>query len=391
MSDPSRSSSLRNWLFRLSLALPTVLFLLVLEVAARVHAWHSDSILQEGLATVGAGPESDDLSLQHIIRWHRNPKIIYDLIPNLSGEFRDHWMTVNADGFRSATVPVSPEQPTFRLVGIGDSVMFGWGVGDGEDYLSLTGRKLSELAKGQAVDWINSAVPGYNTVNEVETLKEKLLRFKPDVVVVGYVNNDLFVPGFIRKPRPYLSLKHSFLAQWVRNTIDGLHVPDNELRRPPDDFRHRTFVGEEQLIPEAYREVIGISAFRQALVELDELARAHRFAYVVFAHYGFSPEVVPILEELGTPVLDAYPVLTRWLRDHGIDTYRGSPLTVSEQDSHPSALFHEILAAHLASWIVQQMALCRNGHSSNCARDPAVFDSTQHPALLSTRHRDHIP
>ncbi len=379
MSESS-PSTLPRWLLGLSLLAPTLLLLLVLEGIARVHAWYSDSRLQEGLANVGAGPESDDLSLQHIIRWHENPKIIYDLIPGLTGVFRDHPLTVNADGFRSLPIPLEKPPSGLRLAGIGDSVMFGWGVGDGEDYLAVAGEALAEQMPGVAVDWVNSSVPGYNTVNEVETLKVRLLGYQPDVVVVGYVNNDLYPPGFLRMPRPYLSLNQSFLAKWVRNTIDGLHVPDNELRRPPDDFRHRSFVGEEALIPEAYRDVIGIDAFRAALIELDELAETYGFAYVVFAHYGFGPEVEPVLEALSTPTIDAYPVLKRWLDEQGIAQYRGSPLTVSEKDSHPSALLHQLLGAHLASWLSEHLASCASEAAQNC---PAGFSPD--PAPLRAR------
>ncbi len=375
---------LPTWLLRLALLVPTIALLIILEIGARVHAWYSDSSLQRGLANVGGGPTSDDLSLQHIIRWHDNPKIIYELIPGLEGVFRGHWLTINDAGFRS--VPISPRSAVgdhLRIVGVGDSVMFGWGIADGEDYVSTLGERLAEALPGTTVDWINSAVPGYNTVNEVETLKEKLMAYEPDLVIVGYVNNDLFVPGFIRKSRPYFSLRQSFLAQWVRNTIDGLHVPDNELSRPPDDFRHRTFVGEEALIPEAYRDVIGIEAFRRALAELDALSRSEGFAYLVIGHYGFSGGTAEVLEALDIPRLDAYPMVMRWLKENNVDAFRGSKLTVSDRDSHPSALFHQLLADLLADRILENLARCAELSPADCLRNdgrPLSGDPAQRSA-----------
>ncbi len=384
--DPSPAAARPRWVLRLALFAPTIAFLLLLEVGARFHAWYSDSNLQQGLANVGAGPTSDDFSLQHIIRWHDNPKIIFELIPSLEGEFRGHRLTINDKGFRSApVVSRNKSDKHLRIVGIGDSVMFGWGVADGEDYIARLGGRMAEALPWTTVDWINSAVPGYNTVNEVETLKEKLLAYEPDLVIVGYVNNDLFVPGFIRKSRPYFSLRQSFLAQWVRNTIDGLHLPDNELRRPPDDFRHRSFVGEEELIPQAYREVIGIDAFRRAITELDALASSRGFAYLVVGHYGFSGEAGAVLEALDIPRLDAYPLVKRWLEEHGESEYSGSPLTVSEKDSHPSALMHEMLADLLADRILERLDGCDEVSPAAClARNAAALSDhqTQDPTLL---------
>ncbi|MGI9324180.1 MAG: SGNH/GDSL hydrolase family protein [Pseudomonadales bacterium] len=370
----------------MALLAPSIAFLLLLEASARLHAWYADSKLQQGLANVGAGPTSDDFSLQHIIRWHDNPKIIFELIPGLSGEFRGHRLTINDRGFRSAPVPSSAKsQRHLRIVGVGDSVMFGWGVADGKNYVDQLGNRLVEALPGTTVDWINSAVPGYNTVNEIETLKEKLLVYDPDLVIVGYVNNDLFVPGFIRESRPYFSLRQSFLARWVRHTIDGLHLPDNELRRPPDDFRHRSFAGEEQLIPEAYREVIGIDAFSTAIAELGALAHSQGFAYLLVGHYGFSGQVEAVLESLNAPRLDAYPMVQRWLKDHGAVEYSGSPLTVSQKDSHPSALMHELLAELLADRVLHSLEDCDELSPATCLLQNAPQLSDERTQSLTLR------
>ena len=211
---------------------------------------------------------------------------------------------------------------------------------------------------------MNAAVPGYNTVNEVETLKTRLLAYDPDVVIVDYVSNDLYVPGFLRRPQPYFALDRSFLAQLVQNALDGLHVPDNELERPPDAFRHRTFLGEEDLIPEAYREVIGIDAFRAAVGQLADLSRTHGFPVIVFAHYGFDAPVRAVLEASGLPLIDGYPAIRAWLDDRGIADYAGSPLTVSAKDSHPSAVQHALIAGMLTDAVLGELGLVSARRSS---------------------------
>ena len=343
---------MRIWLFRLVLVLPVVGLLTLLELGARINAYYSDSALQRGLAKVGGVSASGDLSLQHIIRWHENPKLVYELIPKLHGEFRGHTLSINTRGFRGPPVDARKAPNGYRVIGVGDSVMFGWGVADDEVYLAQLARLLSERMPERVVDWVNSAVPGYNTVNEVETLERKLLELHPDLVIVDYVRNDLHVPGFLRKPQSYFTIRQSFLARWVRNRLEGLHMPDHALERPPDAFRRESFLGQEELIPEEYRELIGIDAFRTAATRLRELVDQHGFRVIVFAHYGFDPDPLAVLDELGLEAVDGYPRVRAYLREEGLEDYLGSPLTVSTKDSHPSALHHRLIAQQLADHLV---------------------------------------
>jgi len=61
-------------------------------------------------------------------------------------------------------------------------------VAESERYTSLLQKKLSD--EKRSVEILNFGVTGYNTVQEVETLKEKGLDFKPDLVILQYCHND---------------------------------------------------------------------------------------------------------------------------------------------------------------------------------------------------------
>ena len=64
-----------------------------------------------------------------------------------------------------------------RIVGIGDSGMFGWNVEQGEDYLSVLRSNLTARANGVSYEVLNLGVPGYNTQIEVESLRSKGLAY----------------------------------------------------------------------------------------------------------------------------------------------------------------------------------------------------------------------
>ena len=80
---------------------------------------------------------------------------------------------------------------TFRILVLGDSVTFGHGSVYEHTYPYLLEQRLK--AWRPDVDWQvwNAAVPGYNTSQELAHLLEVGDRFRPDLVVVGFFENDL--------------------------------------------------------------------------------------------------------------------------------------------------------------------------------------------------------
>ncbi len=77
-----------------------------------------------------------------------------------------------------------------KIIALGDSITFRyqWGM---QDYYP---HKLDKLLKAEGYDQcvvLNAGVPGYNTKQEVRYLETKLLKYNPDIVIVGYcVAND---------------------------------------------------------------------------------------------------------------------------------------------------------------------------------------------------------
>src|SRR5439155_5599961 len=89
---------------------------------------------------------------------------------------------------------------TFRILVLGDSVTFGHGSVYEHTYPYLLEQRLK--AWNPKIDWQvwNAAVPGYNTSQELAQLLEVGDRFKPDLVVVGFFENDLVDNYPVRPP-----------------------------------------------------------------------------------------------------------------------------------------------------------------------------------------------
>ena len=121
---------------------------------------------------------------------------------NYDGWFAGVPVHINNLGFRDPRDYALTKSPnTFRIVFLGDSVTFGHGSVYEHTYPYLLEQKLKQWRPD--VDWQvwNLAVPGYNTSQELEHLKEIGPQFSPDLVIVGFYENDLVGNQEIQPPR----------------------------------------------------------------------------------------------------------------------------------------------------------------------------------------------
>jgi len=112
--------------------------------------------------------------------------------PNYSGWFAGVPVRINNLGFRDPRDYTLAKGPrTFRIVFVGDSVTFGHSSVYEHTYPYLVEQKLRHWRPD--IEWQvwNAAVPGYNTSQELAHLKEIGPPFQPDLVVVGFFENDL--------------------------------------------------------------------------------------------------------------------------------------------------------------------------------------------------------
>ena len=98
-------------------------------------------------------------------------------------------VSLNEHGLRDDPIQKKPPGE-YRLMMLGDSVTFGWGVRREDIFSSLVQRSL--LGKGEpALRVINAGFPGYNTVQELAVFEEIRDLIEPDAVVLTYVMNDV--------------------------------------------------------------------------------------------------------------------------------------------------------------------------------------------------------
>ncbi len=142
----------------------------------------------------------------------------------------DYRVRINSSGWRDPERTIAPRAGVRRVVLLGDSVAWGWGVDDGERFSDLLEQRL-----GAEIEVLNLAVPGYGTDQEYWTLLETGFAYAPDAVMLCLVYNDFFEvesaeaydmpkPRFIRDPsgwrvenRPV----HDRRNPWKRRAIEA--------------------------------------------------------------------------------------------------------------------------------------------------------------------------
>jgi len=114
------------------------------------------------------------------------------LAPNYRGWFGGVPVQINSLGFRDdREYAIDKTRDTFRILVLGDSVTFGHGTRSDTTYPFLLEERLRAWRPDVAWQVWNLGVPGYATSQELAYLKRVGARYAPDLVVLGFYQNDL--------------------------------------------------------------------------------------------------------------------------------------------------------------------------------------------------------
>jgi len=141
--------------------------------------WMDDA--DQGLVVERIGAQSASLA------W--DPRLLWRLPKGTWYGSRGEEIRVNSLGLRGAEVQTPKPAGTLRVLGLGDSVVFGFGVEESESYLAIA-------SKGAGMEPWNGGVPGYSTYQSINVFNMVSSSVQPDVVVVSNIWADLVVHGF---------------------------------------------------------------------------------------------------------------------------------------------------------------------------------------------------
>jgi hypothetical protein len=218
-------------------------------------------------------------------------------------------VTLNAQGFRGRDLSLPKGASRSRVVLLGDSIAFGYGVSDEETFA----HRLEVEDNG--LDVLNLGVEGYGPGQELLLLQRTGLRANPDVVVLAVCLRNDFVDAMLPvalydgvTPRPRFKLVGSDLVlddravqrsgardalQWLSdqshlfNRVSALMPRGREAEDPGWRIRKREALRDEDY---AFRLTLAL------VMEMEKLCRARGIGFLVATFpnglgYGIRPEL----------------------------------------------------------------------------------------------------
>jgi len=250
-------------------------------------------------------------------RWDR--ELFYRLAPGLDLPLTDitappplrertRWIFhTNSVGFNSREATHTKPPGTLRIVTLGDSSTFGWGVDTEETYPYQLERLLRERHPDRRIEVVNLGVCGYSSLQGLILLRREGLRYSPDIVILSYGSND-----YSLVPEPFdvvVERNRGWVGGWLALThaSRAYQVYASYLRRAAAGLG----IGARR--PEGTGVLnVGPDKSRANLVEMTQLSK-EAGADPVFVTNCVPGEMAdPLLEaarRTGTPVLDSRPLL----------------------------------------------------------------------------------
>lgn len=218
MRLPSRSPGRRlvGWL--LSVAFSGILTIVLLEVLLRAGLYEALRIPVEAPIFVMESPGRIGLRPGVDVRSR--------------GKEWDVRLITNHYGLRDVERPAS--ESALRILGLGDSFTFGWGVPVEATYLARAEAILNRET-GREIQIVKAAVPGWGPGDELAWLRENWDQWKPYLVLLGFTAGNDFYDTMVGGAEQYVVID-GVQIQKVRN-IGGLTELKAFLRRHSATYR----------------------------------------------------------------------------------------------------------------------------------------------------------
>jgi hypothetical protein len=299
-------------------------------------------------------------------------RLIYELNP--------HYQEINSFGMRQEEFEPSTLRHQFVIAVVGDSHSFSFA---SENWKNSFPARLEHHLKaltGESIKVLNFGVPGYDMVQELEVLKVKALKFKPDLIVLQYCINDDHIPNYIQPKYGWLNqaihssqllsrawkefLYSSYGKKYVLSYVET-YLPDLLLYRPglvgtprargekdPAHFPHPPRSRDQ--VPMRYWDFIGRENFERAVKVFGTISKAA----------GIPALATGFIEDRDRNLYEAsgFQVYSFFQIFHGLDMreYGYNPAATW---THFSDKGSDFIGKALADYIATNFSLSRNART----------------------------
>src|SRR5205823_6347722 len=122
--------------------------------------------------------------------YEADPKLYWKLKPNQDcyTKIGHKPVHINSHGTRGPEFSTAKQPGTVRILALGDSRTFGWGLTDEETYPYRLQELLRQAMPGKKIEVINAGVNAWSYSQMFVYLRDEGLAYQPDVVIIGGAN-----------------------------------------------------------------------------------------------------------------------------------------------------------------------------------------------------------
>jgi lysophospholipase L1-like esterase len=233
----------------------------------------------------------------------------------------------------------------YRVMMLGDSTTFGWGVREEDTAAKFLERKLNAHPPPgyDKVEVLNAGVGNYDTVQEVTYYETRGRDFHPDLVVLVFFIND---PEPVPVEKKGLLIDRSYLIAFGTNRFDGIlrHIG----MRPDWKQYYSSLYNDDkpgfQACKKALRSLADSTRSNGAKVLVALLPELHQINGDSYPFKAAHQKIEDVLAADRVPVLE----LIDGLKNRGPE----ETLWVTRQDDHPNAKANDLISSELQQWIL---------------------------------------
>lgn len=241
----------------------------------------------------------------------------------------------NSDCFRgSREYSIEKPENVYRIVLLGDSFVFGDGLNESQTLAAQLEQKLNSKGTEKTFEVLNLAVGAYNTHLEVSRFERLGLKYKPDIVIIGYHPND------------YVDARLDYLLNfYLISYLSGKNLTREQV------WKYKSMISPSRILP--FNTSFSYSVV-EPLKKLSNLSKNHGFQVIIFSYplggVLSEKEYLKKIEEIAKaesipffylPVEIGYKYRDEWL--------------VHPEDPHPSEYANKRLAEFLAKKVISIM------------------------------------
>lgn len=298
------------------------------------------------------------IKFPEVIRPLNNHELYYELIPNVEDyRFKNTTISINSQGLRDYEYPLEKPDDVYRIASLGDSIAFGWGVNIEDSYAKKLEEKL-KVRSDYKFEVLDFGVPGYYSDQELNQLKQKVLAYDPDMVILMYVFNDAEVAPrysldkkvfFYRKTVQYLKYK-SYTFSFLFYNYAKIRQLFQEKETTEGDYAEYL----EKLFSD---DNPGWNISKNSLLEIKKITDENDIDFVMFIYPSIESDHLQNYESR-----NIHEIIKKFAEDNDIRVvdllpyflYNKDKKLELEIDAHPNEFAHNLMSEVIFSAINPQ-------------------------------------